>query len=253
MLDDATMAERLYGTPKPTAPQPPIDEAAAMAERLYGGSKPEVKPPELVNDPAARLFGGPDTEPVASEEREPRTEEEQAAALFGKPEAPEVKIDIPADILAERKADKERVLFSPQETFREAIPDTLLDGTPEAGNMPEPMRRAAVAEVREMVADMGMSADDVKTLRDLGSIFDVAPSQEQVIAWREESVDLLNRTYGNQATQALRDAQAFIAQDPRRVKMFEVNNRGDHPKVVEMCARLGRKARLAGKLKNGKR
>ncbi len=59
---------------------------------------------------------------------------------------------------------------------------------------------------------------------------------------------MLNRTYGNQAAQALRDAQAFIAQDPRRVKMLEVNGRGDHPKVVALMAKLGRKARLAGKL-----
>ncbi len=249
MLDDATMAERLYGTPKPAATRPPADEATAMAERLYPSTpKPEAKPAAPVNDPAARLFGGPDTEPAQDEPHQPRTDDEQAAILFGKQEDPKVEIDIPADILAERKADKDRTMFSPQETFKDVLPDNMWDGDPDAKDIPEHVRVAVIGEMREMVADLGMSSADVKTLRDLGEAFKAEPSQEQVISWREASVDHLNRTYGKEAAQVLRDAQAFIAQDPRRAKWLELNNRGDHPKVVETFARLGRKARLTGKL-----
>lgn len=220
-----------------------------MAERLYPLTpKPEAKPAEPVSDPAARLFGGPDTKPAENETREPRTEAEQAATLFGKQEAPKVEIDIPSDILEERKADKDRAMFSPQETFREVLPDNMWDSDPEAENIPEHVRVAVIGEMREIVADMGMDTADVKTLRDLGSTFKAEPNEDQVIAWREQAVDHLNRTYGNQATQVLRDAQAFIAQDPRRGKWLELNNRGDHPKVIEVFAKLGRKARLAGKL-----
>lgn len=252
-MDEAQAADRLFGgsTPAPAAPaQRSADDIAA--ERLYGAPPAPAGTAPVVSDPAARMYGGPDTKPVASEAREPRTEEEQAASLFGEKEAPEVQLEIPAEILAERKADKERAMFSPQETFRESIPDSILDG---ASDMPEPVRIAAMAEVREMVADMGMDTADVKTLRDLGSTFDTAPTNDQIIAWREASVDYLNRTYGNEATQALRDAQALVALDPRRMKMFELHGRGDHPKVVALMAKLGRKARLAGKLKagNGKR
>lgn len=255
-MDDATAAEIMFGSaPKPAAPaQPSSDDIAA--ERLFGTNPAKDAPTKPIADPAARLFGGPDTKPVASEEREPRTEEEQAASLFGEKESPKVELDIPADILAERKADKDRAMFSPQATFKDVIPDNMFDGAPEASDMPEPVRMAAIAEVREMVADMGMSTDEVQTLRELGRTLGTEqPSQDQVMEWREESVVFLNQTYGNQATQALRDAQAFIAQDPRRVKMLDHQNRGDHPKVIALFAKLGRKARIAGKLKagNGKR
>lgn len=254
-MDDIAASEIMYSsTPAATPPaQRSADDIAAS--RLYGESPAKETPAKPIADPAARLFGGPDTQPVESETREPRTEAEQATALFGKPESPEVNLDIPADILAERQADKDRALFSPKETFREVLPDTMLDEDPAAENIPEHVRVAVVSEYREMAADLGMDMADVKTLRDLSGVFVDTPSEDQVIAWREEAVDHLNRTYGNQATQALRDAQAFIALDPRRVKMLELNNRGDHPKVIELFARLGRKARLAGKLKarTGKR
>lgn len=249
MMDELTAADRLFGsTPAPAAPaQRSADDIAA--ERLYGTPTAKEAPTKPIADPAARLFGGPDAKPTESEPREPRSEDEQAASLFGKPEAPEVAIDIPADILAERQADKERTMFSPQETFRETLPDTLWDSDPAAESLPEHARVAVIGEMREMAADLGMGADDVKTLRDLSGAFVDTPSEEQVLSWREQAVEHLNRTFGNQATQALRDAQAFVALDPRRVKMLEMNHRGDHPKVIEVFAKLGRKARLAGKLK----
>lgn len=255
-MDDATAAEIMYGsTSTPAAPaQRSADDIAAS--RLYGETPAKEAPTKHIVDPAARLFGGPDTEPVVeSEPREPSTEAEQAEALFGKPEAPKVELDIPPAILAERQTDKDRAMFSPQQAFKEVLPDSLWDEDPEAENIPEHVRVAVIGELRECVADLGMDTSDVKTLRELGATFKEEPSEDQVIAWREEAVDHLNRTFGNQATQALRDAQAFIAQDSRRVKWLELNNRGDHPKVIEVFAKLGRKARLAGKLKagNGKR
>lgn len=255
-MDDAAIAGIMYGSnPAPTAPALRTTDDI-VAERLFGTPAAKEAPTKPIADPAARMFGGPDTEPVVdSGPREPSTEAEQAAALFGKPEAPKVDLDIPADILAERQADKDRAMFSPKETFREVLPGSMWDEDPDAENIPEHVRVAVIGEMREIVADMGMDTADVKTLRDLGATFKAEPSEEQIIAWREEAVDHLNRTYGNQATQALRDAQAFIAQDQRRGKWLELNNRGDHPKVIEVFAKLGRKARLAGKLKagNGKR
>lgn len=254
-MDDAAIAEIMYGsTPSPAAPAQ--GSADDIASRLYGETPAKEAPTKFISDPAARLSSGPDTKPVVeNEDREPSTEAEQAAALFGKPEAPKVDLDIPANILAERQVDEDRAMFSPQETFREVLPDTMWDEDPEAENIPEHVRVAVIGELRECVADLGMDTSDVKTLRDLGATSKEEPSEDQIIAWREEAVDHLNRTFGNQATQALRDAQAFIAQDPRRVKWLELNNRGDHPKVIEVFAKLGRKARLAGKLKaaNGKR
>lgn len=220
---------------------------AAIAEIMFGSS-PAPAAAQPTEDLAKEAPAGPDTEPAESETREPSTEAEQAAALFGKPEAPKVEIDIPPDILAERQADKDRAMFSPQETFREVLPDDLWAGDPDAENIPEHVRVAVIGEMREMVADMGMDTADVKTLRDLGTTFKAEPSEDQIITWREESVDHLNRTFGNQATQALRDAQAFIAQDPRRAKWLDQKHLGDHPKVVALMAKLGRKARLAGKL-----
>ena len=208
ILDEA--AERLFGqgASKPATQSVTQTSADEIAERMFGATAPKPETP-TANDPAARVFGGPAAEQAPEEARQPRTDAEMQAILYPKPEAPGVDLDIPDAILAERQADKDRAMFSPKETFREVLPDTMWDEDPEAENIPEHVRVAVIGEMREMAADLGMDTADVKTLRDLGATFKAEPSEDQIIAWREEAVDHLNRTFGNQATQALRDAQAL--------------------------------------------
>ena len=133
------------------------------------------------------------------------------------------------------------------------ISNNVNKGSPGNGGgrvpIPEPVQRAALAELREMAADVAMSNDDVRALQSIARQIPEAPSDADRIAWREQAVTRLNETYGNGAAQAFRDARAFIAQDPRRAKILDNKGLGDHPDTVLMVARLARQARMQGKLK----
>lgn len=71
----------------------------------------------------------------------------------------------------------------------------------------------------------------------------------QVEAWREEVVTRLNAEFGHGAKQALRDARALIAKDPRWIQMIDRRDAGDHPETVIFFARLAKQARSSGRLK----
>ena len=140
-------------------------------------------------------------------------------------------------------------MYSPQGTYASVLPDDLWAGDETAEAIPELVQRAALAELREMAADVAMSNDDVRALQSIARQIPEAPSDADRIAWREQAVTRLNETYGNGAAQAVRDARAFIAQDPRRAKILDNKGLGDHPDTVLMVARLARQARMQGKLK----
>lgn len=248
------LAGALYGSPK----QEPARHQSASIAPDRARTTDELAEAFYNSPPAPKPSLQPVMQPAPEKPSKVRTAEELAEALYGKPETetaiqdsaePELTLTIPDDVRALRAADEDRALNDPQEVYAEAIPDTFWDDQPEIEKIPESQRVAALAEVREMSADLGMTVGDVQELKDLRPVFQDIPSAEQVDEWREESIQLLNKTYGKQAKQALRDAQALIARDPRWVQSLEYNNRGDHPQVMALFARLGRQARLAGKLK----
>ncbi|WP_398307375.1 hypothetical protein [Zoogloea sp.] len=178
-----------------------------------------------------------------------RTSDERAQeAFYGKPEEVPA-VEVPENIKAMREADGLRALYSPQGSYASVLPDDLWAGDETAKAIPEPVQRAALAELREMAADVAMSHDDVRALQSIARQIPEAPSDADRIAWREQAVTRLNETYGNSAAQAFRDARAFIAQDPRRAKLLDAKGLGDHPDTVLMVARLARQARIQGKLK----
>lgn len=75
------------------------------------------------------------------------------------------------------------------------------------------------------------------------------PAAEQRAAWASDAKAALLATYGpNGVGQALKDAKAFIAQDPQLHK-FASKGFGDHRSLVLLAARLGSEARKSGRLK----
>lgn len=246
----------LYDAPSSLAASPsgaPVQPAPSAAERLYGSPAPQVVTPEAAPASAAsRLYGGPAVEPTPP--AAPTTQQAPTAApvqpeqaLYGEEMLP--AIEVPENIRAMREADGLRQLYSPQGTYASVLPDDLWAGDDAAKEVPEALQRAAIAELREMAADVGMSADDVRAFDAISRTVTEMPSEEERITWREQAVTRLNEAFGDGAAQALRDARAFIAQDPRRAQFLETNSLGDHPDVVMQVARLARQARAQGKLK----
>jgi hypothetical protein len=191
---------------------------------------------------------------------ESRTVDELGAAMYGKPPAAPApaesakpadtpappKAEVPKEIQELRDQDSARRLYTPQATYRDALPDNLLA---EAPDLPAEVQSAVVAEFREMAADFQASTQDVAEVRRAINSVTAPPSTEQRAQWHDEIVERLNAEYGTGAKQALRDAHKLIARDARMVKILNHNGVGDHPDLVLKFARLARTARLNGKLK----
>lgn len=242
-MNDATIAARLYGAPppEPVASHPtPGDDAA---ERLFGASQ-QPQQATGARDPAARLFGGPDADPgpAEDEEREPLTDDEHMARLY--PEKPDpVELDTVPPEVKELRDAQDRRTFSAQTTYRDAAPDADFEALgidPEVG-------RKGMAEVRELFADLDLTPGDVRGLRERAEKLRDAPAD--AFAQREATVDALNREFGQGAKQALREARALVARDPRVAKMIETMGLGDDAATIVKLAHVARAQRLAGKLK----
>lgn len=216
-----------------------------LAEAMYG--KPVLTGGDTPAQPDTST-AQPVADQPATDTPTARTQDEIADAMYAKePDAP-TALDIPADIKAERDADFARSVYSPQVSLADAIPDTIADA-PALAHIPEPTRRAAVAELREMAADMGLGPDKVRSLAALDSLFASPPSAEQRAEWRAQSAAQMKQLYGEAADQMLADVRRYVARDPRRVAMLEHNGRGDHPDVVRILVEQARVARLEGRLK----
>ena len=236
----------LYDAPSSVAARTSEAQAApqgsAPLSTLYGA------PAEPAPQPRAPETPNPRSEPAPQPQAE-RTQEERAQqAFYGQPEEVPA-VEVPESIKAMREADGLRTLYSPQGSYASVLPDDMMAADEAVKDIPEPVQRAAISELREMAADVAMSSDDVRALQSIARQIPEAPSDADRIAWREQAVTRLNETYGNSAAQAFRDARAFIAQDTRRAKLLEARGLGDHPDTVLMVARLARQARIQGKLK----
>ena len=223
------------------------------AEILFGATMspaPSHQPQGEVRDAADVLFG--DTmQPSAALVDQPAGEERDAAdVLFGEKEATTFEIEIPDAIRELRDADQSRAMFSPHLTYADSIPDSMLGEFDGISDLPEESQVAIIREAREMAADLGYSQADLTTIQRVErSIREAAPTDDVRADWREQAVQKLNQEFGMGAAQALRDAQALVARDPRLARVIDADGRGDHPDLILTFARLARRARAEGRLK----
>jgi len=139
-------------------------------------------------------------------------------------------------------------MYPPEKQFANTINERMFDGDTEP--VTAVVQAVVVKEIANIATDLGMSVDDVRTMRTVGQVCNAnPPSDETRIQWREQAVQSLNETYGNGAAQAYRDAIKFAQRDPRVVKVLNEGGRGDHPDTVLLFAKLARQAKTAGKLK----
>lgn len=221
------------GTGTPPKPAPVVPAPANMASALYPGAidgAPKAVEPTQARQPE---------HPIDKIER-------QSEAIYS--EAEPITLDVPDNIKALREADDLRAIYGAQGQFSQAMPDTILDEVDNAAALAPEMRLAVVTEVREMATDLGMTVSDITNLKGLGNVFE-APTNEQISGWQSQSIDGLKREYGDEWQKALEDANSLIKRDPRLKVLMNQNGRGNHPAVVSMFAKLGRQARVAGRLK----
>lgn len=220
---------------------------AALADLLYPASpKPDAGAAEPVNDPAARLTAGPDMEPAAEgEPHRSHTDAELQAILYPEPEKPAPLAEVPPDV-QELRDLPERVMYDVQAMLRDAVPD-LTDKECEAAGIDPAEARQAAVEVREMAADLDLGTMDMRILHTRAET--LRSTRMETIAQREAAVDALNREFGNDAKQALRDARALVARDPRVGKMIEAMGLGDDAETIVLLAKKARSQRISGKLK----
>lgn len=219
-------------------------DATSLYPSMQPPAAPEAPPPTAA---AAPHYMQDIVEPEAVK-LEASTPEEKAATLYAKPEVAE--IEIPDNIKAEREADPLRAMYAPEKQFGDTINErTVFDNKEAAKQFTPEVQRAAVKELANMAADVGMTNGDVNTFVTVLRNTREAPSEETRTQWREQAVQRLNETYGKDAKQALADAAKFVQADPRRARMLEAKGAGDHPDAVLLFAKLARQARTAGRLK----
>lgn len=221
-------------------------DATSLYPSMQPPAAPEAPPPPAAGVSAPHYMQDiVEPEPVKLEASTP---EEKAATLYAKPEVAE--IEIPDSIKAEREADPLRAMYAPEKQFGDTINErTVFDDKEAAKQFTPEVQRAAVKELANMAADVGMTNGDVNTFVTVLRNTREAPSEETRTQWREQAVQRLNETYGKEAKQALADATKFVQADPRRARMLEAKGAGDHPDAVLLFAKLARQARTAGRLK----
>lgn len=203
----------------------------------------------VTEQPAPRAGSVDATEQAKQSNEAPRTDEQKADGRLGGDAAHSV-LGSPQNIKEMRAADAGRQMFSPQLTYRDDIPDSLLDDHPDLAGVPPEARKAALAEVREMAADLELSVAEVRDIREVRAILkDRPPSDEQRAAWREQALADLKKEFGDDYKAALRDARTLVKRDPRLVQILDGSDFGNHPKVVRMIVQSAHRARMAGRLK----
>lgn len=115
---------------------------------------------------------------------------------------------------------------------------------------PEEAKAHVQSGIGKVLRRYDLLSTETKALADLDRLNHTklpdAATREQ---WRGEAHAAMLATYGPKGVgQALKDAKAFIKQDPQLYTMAS-RGFGDHKDLVLLAARLGREARNAGKLK----
>lgn len=206
-----------------------IDENQAAAT-LFGDSMPSATPAPVGESAAT------------SEEPVLRTDAEIEAALYkGEPEP--VNLAHVSDEVQAIRDTQERRMFNAQDMLKDAIKDTEFAN---AEVDPEVVQRGIV-EVREIAADLGLSRAEIQTLKDRTAAYrsQPVPPEQQVDA----TIAALNREFGTDARQALMDARALVARDPRVGRIIEALGVGNDPQVVVMLAKQARSQIAAGHLR----
>lgn len=235
----------------PTMAPPPADNAAPPPTMLTGQhAKPETT--------ADRFFPTMKADEPQGEEAKPPAQPAQPKAQPAEGEQPKPDGDdnddesgIPSEIRELRENDRGRRMFSPQKTYEYDVPNDLLN-LEEVGDddTPAEMKAAAVAELREMAADMSMSGADVRMLIGRARAAAANPAQNEA-AERSQASQQLAADLGSAqaAQQALADAKQLLDRDPRMRQLVLSLGMGNDVQTIKTLADLARRERARGRLR----
>jgi len=182
----------------------------------------------------------------------PTPDGERAAAMFTHEtsQTPEVQVDViearqsnvPDAVREHREADAERRMYPDDGLY---FKDELKPGDD------SPEQAAEVLEWKGIARDVGATPQQVAELKDvLGrELAEGLPTPEKREQWAAESVETLQRKYGDELPALLADANKMIARDPRLAAWLEHSGLGNRVEFVAHAIELARQQRQAGRLK----
>jgi hypothetical protein len=178
--------------------------------------------------------------------------EASGARLFNKAPEPFVDADAPEEVRALREADSARAMYSPQELFKNDLPDADFEAVvgkegPDGQPFTQEQAVQAAGVWREVCQDMDLAPADVAALVPI--LKAERPTEEAQAAFRVESFKWLNEAHGDQAGFALQAAQELVKRDLRVAALLDHTGRGDDPRVVRTIVTAALKQVAAGKLK----
>lgn len=113
------------------------------------------------------------------------------------------------------------------------------------------MTRKSVAELRGIAGDLGLNQQEAKSLIDnikrIGQ--GLADGTGTRAGNREQAIQRLNATYGEEAGKALALSRAFVAKNPKLATILNRSGLGDDPTTVAQIARRAMALHEAGKLR----
>lgn len=262
--DLAAIANRLFPSSVPSAaPAEAARASTAAPEAAKPATAPQTPAAQVPDAMRARLADAASARTteqtrIAAEKARPTDDASIANRVWGeKPEAA-AKPELP-DAVAELRNDPARRMFS-ADVFATAVDTkaaitaatnvvdlkatTGIDMTPEQLDAIMPV---VVAELHAMYTDAGLTTDEADLVERV--IVDVRtnkPDAATDAANANTTIGLLNERYGQGAAQALRDAQAFIARDPRIGKMMDMSRAGNDSRMVLLAVEAARRARSRG-------
>lgn len=151
---------------------------------------------------------------MSDEIQQPPSETEQAEILA---------TPTPGHVMAMRNEDPARRLYPLNSEFSGVVPNDAFEGA----DLPGDKRAAAVANLRGMLADTGLSPAEAGALFNRAAIVrnEGKTTEQQVKEARVE----LKRVFGDEADSALADARKLIQRDTRFAKWLEKKGAGQRP------------------------
>lgn len=172
---------------------------------------------------------------MSDEIQQPPSETEQAEILA---------TPTPSHVMAMRNEDPARQMFPHNYEFSGLVRDDAFEGA----DLPADKRAAAVANLRGMLADSGLSPAEAGALFNRAAI--VRSEGKTTEQQTKEARIALKRVFGEgDVDQVLADTRKLINRDPRFAKWLDKKGLGNDPETVIQFARQARSQRLAGRLK----
>lgn len=165
------------------------------------------------------------------------TENERALLHFPSMRKPEpIQLAPVSDEIAQLRDTPERRAFDSKLTFQAVMEES-----------PGEVGRVAAAEFRELALDLNLNEGDLRGMSERATRLRDEPQDPE--AQREATITELNRRFGNDAAQRVREARALIQRDPRTAKMIDHMGLGDDAPTLILFAEKARSQIAAGHLK----